>query len=52
MLRYNLYKLARNPLRVIWRAIYERLIAPHKYAVGQGYNARKYWSDRLGGHGK
>lgn len=43
--------LARNPLQALTRVVQLLLLQPRKYAGARGYDAERYWRDRLGEHG-
>lgn len=42
-----LWRFLRNPLGSAARACYKLLIAPRRYAVGDDYDAARYWEDRF-----
>lgn len=44
-------KLRNDPLGFFWRAIYKTVIAPVKYRGKGGYDAARYWGDRLAKYG-
>ena len=43
--------LGRKPFQALTRAVQLFLLQPRKYARGRGYDAERYWHDRLSGHG-
>lgn len=51
MFQEILYKLSKNPLGLIRRAIDKVILAPFKYGKGKDYNAQKYWHDRFSKYG-
>lgn len=51
MFQEILYKLSKNPLGLIIRAIDKIILAPFKYGKGKDYNAQKYWHDRFSKYG-
>lgn len=42
-----LRRFLRDPLRTAARACYKLLIAPRRYAIGDDYDAARYWEDRF-----
>jgi len=52
VLKEVLYKVYKNPLGLLKRAIFKTLIAPFKYRKGNDYDAQKYWHDRFSKYGK
>ncbi|BCB28359.1 hypothetical protein SKTS_32450 [Sulfurimicrobium lacus] len=44
-------KIRRDPVGFIRRALYKTLIAPLKYRTQNGYDAARYWRDRLTRYG-
>ncbi len=44
-------RFLRYPLRAIRNVVYKLVVGPLKYGRGNGYDARRYWGDRLGRHG-
>lgn len=47
----TLRKLLRSPFSTLARGLHKTLIAPRVYRKGEGYDARRYWSDRFSKHG-
>jgi len=52
VLKEVLYKIYKNPLGLLKRALFKTLIAPFKYRKGTDYDAQKYWHDRFSKYGK
>jgi len=49
-IKRRLLKLLRHPVSTLRRRLKLHL-APYKYRAGNGYDARRYWADRLAEHG-
>lgn len=45
-------KLKSDPIGLLRRAVTKLLVAPIKYRSAHGYDAAKYWEDRLSKHGR
>lgn len=48
----NLSKLMSDPVGLLRRAATKLLVAPIKYRSANGYDAARYWQDRLSKHGR
>ncbi len=52
MLKEILYKIRKNPISLLQRAIFKIFIGPIKYHNGTDYDAQRYWQDRFSKYGK
>lgn len=46
-----LRKLWSDPLGLLRRGLFKKLLGPLRYGEGDGYRAEEYWNDRLARHG-
>jgi len=52
MIKDYLLKFKKNPINFLKRVFFKTVIGPLKYRSGKGYNAERYWKDRLSQYGR